>query len=77
MLEVTTGYTDDGLVYLHMEGQQDEHGRPIRTIVTMEPDMAENVAKRMLAAAKSAWENNKRPLIVGQPQTIDKDKIDG
>jgi transposase-like protein len=81
MLDIKTGYTEeDGLVFLRLVGDSGDQknpcpncgkelGRQTHTVI-MEPDMAEKVAKRMLASAKSAWERNKRTLIVGQPQTF-------
>ena len=72
-LDIVTGYTDDGTVFLKMEGQQNERGKPIRTIVTLEPDMARDVAKKMLEASDKAMIVNKRPLIVGQEQTFKKE----
>ena len=71
-LDILTGYTDDGLVFLKMEGQQNEQGQPLRTIVTLEPDMAEEVGQKMIESAKKAHVLNKRPLIVGQDQTFKK-----
>jgi hypothetical protein len=70
-LKDTTGFTDDGLVFVQFEGQQDEFGRPIKTVITIEPDHAESLGKRILDAAEKAQRAKNRPLIVpGEPVTI-------
>jgi hypothetical protein len=69
-LTITTGYTDDGLVFMRMEGQQEQDGRPVETVVTLEPDYAEGIAHKMLDAAKKAQFACKRPLVLGKEITI-------
>lgn len=69
-LTTTSGYTDDGLVFLRFEGQQKQFGKPVESVITMEPDHAEKLAHCILDAAKKAMMANKRPLLVGQEQTF-------
>jgi hypothetical protein len=50
-LDITVGHTDDGLVFMRFVGQQAQADKPIQTIITMDPDMAEQVANQMKHAA--------------------------
>jgi hypothetical protein len=69
-LESVVGFTEDGLVFLQFEGQQNDEGRPIKTVITLEPDHAEKLGKDIRKAAKKAIRAKNRPLIVGQDQTF-------
>ncbi|MEJ2655598.1 MAG: hypothetical protein P8012_00170 [Desulfobacterales bacterium] len=69
-LEVTTGFTEDGLVFLRFVGQQEQFGKPIQSIVTMEPDQAQQIGQRLVDDSKKAKTACNRPIIVGQQQTF-------
>ena len=69
-LDHVVGYTDDGLVWMQFQGQQEVNGQPVKTTITIEPDHAALFAKNILKAADKARLLNKRPLMVGQPQTF-------
>lgn len=69
-LTITTGYTDDGLVFLRMQGQQEQDGRPVETVVTIEPDYAIGIAKKLREAAGKAQFACKKTLVLGDEITI-------
>lgn len=71
-LEITTGFTNDGLVWLRFVGQQEQFGKPLQTIVTIEPDMAEKMGQKMVDDSRKAKATCNRPLILGQEQTFKK-----
>ena len=69
-LNITVGRTDDGLVFMRLQGHQEQFGKPLETICTIEPDMANNLGVNLQQAAKAAMKAKKRELVVGQPVTI-------
>jgi hypothetical protein len=69
-LEVTTGFTEDGLVFLRFVGQQEQFGKPLQSIVTLEPDQAHQIGLRLIDDSKKAKGACNRPLIIGQQQTF-------
>ena len=80
-LDILTGYTDDGLVFMKFEGAPDQAVvcpkcktklGPNQSTVTLECDMAADMAKKLAQAADRARLLNKRPLHLGQPQTFKK-----
>jgi hypothetical protein len=71
-LEITQGYTDDGLIFLRFIGQQEERGRPLQTVINIETDMAEKMARQILDDCRKARFACKRPLVLGQEQTFKK-----
>lgn len=71
-LDIVTGHTDDGLVFLKFNGRDPNSGQTVDSVLTMEPDMAKDVGERIVDASKKAMLANKRPLIVGEPQTFKK-----
>lgn len=69
-LDYNHGYTEDGLVFMQFIGSQ--HGKPVQTTITIEPDQAVKFGQGVIDAANRAIVACKRPLIVGQDQTIKK-----
>jgi len=71
-LNCITGHTDDGLVFLQFTGAQQINGKPVQSTITLEPDMAADIGKKIIEAANRAIIACKRPLIVGQDQAFKK-----
>ena len=71
-LDIVTGHTDDGLVFLKFNGKDARDARPLDIVITLEPDFAKGISDRMAEACTKAMLAKKRPLIVGEQQTFKK-----
>ena len=58
-----TGFTSDGLVWIRFIGTASKLSLPTKTTITMEPDQAESLGKRLLDAAEKALKARQRNIV--------------